>query len=44
MVWRISKKNEVSEKDTQQTAIIGLVIIVGLGILAWAIEHLKYIG
>ena len=44
MVWRISKKNEVSEEDTQQTAVIGVVIIIGLGILAWAIEHLKYIG
>jgi hypothetical protein len=44
MVWRISKKNEVSEKDTQQTAIIGLVIIIGLSILAWSIQHLQYIG
>ena len=44
MVWRISKKNEVSEKDTQQTAIIGLVIIIGLGILAWGTQHLQYIG
>ena len=44
MVWRISKKNEVSEKDTQQTAVIGLVIIIGLGILAWGTQHLQYIG
>jgi hypothetical protein len=44
MVWRISKKNEVTQKDIEQTAIYGLVLIVGLGILAWAIEHLKYIG
>jgi hypothetical protein len=44
MVWRISKKKEVTQKDTEQTAIYGLVLIVGLGILAWAIEHLKYIG
>ena len=43
MVWRISKKKEVSEKDTQQTAVIGLVIIVGLGILAWAIEHIRIV-
>jgi len=43
MVWRISKK-EVSEKDTQQTALIGVVIVVGLGILAWGIQHLQYIG
>jgi hypothetical protein len=44
MVWRISKKKEVTQKDIEQTALYGLVIIVGLGILAWAIEHLKYIG
>jgi hypothetical protein len=44
MVWRISKKKEVTQKDIEQTAIYGLVLIVGLGILAWAIEHLKYIG
>jgi len=44
MVWRISKKKEVTQKDIEQTAIYGLVLIVGLGILAWAIEHLKYIA
>ena len=44
MVWRISKKKEVTQKDIEQTAIYGLVLIIGLGILAWAIEHLKYIG
>ena len=44
MVWRISKKREVTQKDIEQTALYGLVLIVGLGILAWAIEHLKYIG
>ena len=44
MVWRISKKKEVTQKDIEQTAIYGLILIVGLGILAWAIEHLKYIG
>jgi len=44
MVWRISKKKKVTQKDIEQTAIYGLVLIVGLGILAWAIEHLKYIG
>ena len=43
MVWRISKK-EVSEKDTQQTALIGVVIIIGLGIIAWGTQHLQYIG
>ena len=44
MVWRISKKKEVTHKDIEQTALYGLVIIIGLGILAWAIQHLKYIG
>ena len=44
MVWRISKKKEVTQKDIEQTALYGLVLIVGLGILAWGIEHLKYIG
>ena len=44
MVWRISKKKKVTQKDIEQTAIYGLVLIVGLGILAWAIQHLQYIG
>ena len=44
MVWRISKKKEVTQKDIEQTALYGLVLILGLGILAWAIEHLQYIG
>ena len=44
MVWKISKKKEVTQKEIQQTALYGLVLILGLGILAWAIEHLKYIG
>ena len=44
MVWRISKKKEVTQKGIEQTAIYGLVLIVGLGILAWAIQHLQYIG
>ena len=43
MVWRISKKNEVSQKDTQQTAIIGVVIIIGLSIFAWAIQHIQIV-
>ena len=45
MVWRISTeitKKEVS--DTQKTALYGLIIIVPLGLLAWGIEHLQYIG
>ena len=45
MVWRISK--EITKKqisDTQKTAYYGLIMIVPLGLLAWAIEHLQYIG
>ena len=45
MVWRISK--EITKKqvtDTQKTALYGLVMIVPLGLLAWGIEHLQYIG
>ena len=43
MVWRISKeitKKQVS--DTQKTALYGLIMIVPLGLLAWAIEHIRY--
>ena len=45
MVWRISK--EITKKDitdTQKTALYGLVLIDPLALLAWAIEHLQYIG
>jgi hypothetical protein len=45
MVWRISK--EITKKDitdTQKTAYYGLLLIVPLGLLAWGIEHLQYIG
>jgi len=44
MVWRISKeitKKEVT--DTQKTALYGLIIIVPLGLLAWALEHIRFI-
>ena len=44
MVWKISKKKEVTEEEIQQTALYGLVLIIGLSILSWAIEHLQYIG
>jgi len=44
MVWRISKKKEVTQKDIEQTAMIGLAVIIGLGIIAWAVQHLQYIG
>ena len=44
MVWRISKKKEVTQKDIEQTAMIGLAVVIGLGIIAWGIQHLQYIG
>ena len=43
MVWKISNKEKVDPKDYQKTAVIGLIIIVGLSILAWAIEHIRII-
>ena len=46
MVWRISnkKENSPSKEDIQSTAMIGLAVIIGLGIIAWGIQHLQYIG
>ena len=44
MVWKKIPKSKVSEKDIQQGAIYGLYIIVGLGVLAWLIQHFQYIG
>ena len=45
MVWKISTKmKKPSKEDIQQTALNGVYIIVGLGILAWGIQHFKYIG
>ena len=46
MVWRISnkKENSPSKEDIQSTAMIGLTIVIGLGIIAWAVQHLQYIG
>ncbi len=41
MVWKISNKEKVDPKDYQKTALVGLSIIVGLSILAWAIEHIR---
>jgi hypothetical protein len=44
MVWRISK--EITKKDitdTQKTALYGLIMIVPLGLLAWAIEHIRIV-
>ena len=44
MVWKISKKKEVTQKDIEQTALYGLILIIGLGILSWGTQHLQYIG
>ena len=43
MVWKISNKEKVDPKDYQKTAIVGLIIIFGLSILTWAIEHIRII-
>ena len=44
MVWKKIPKKEVSQKDIQKSAIYGLYIIVGLGVLAWITQHFTYIG
>lgn len=45
MVWRISnKQKQPSKEEIQSTAMIGLAVIIGLGIIAWGIQHLQYIG
>ena len=44
MVWRKIPKAVVTKKEYQQSAIYGLYIIVALGVLAWLIQHFKYIG
>ncbi len=45
MVWRISEKSTEEERtDLQKTGLYGLLIVVPLGLLAWGIEHLQYIG
>ena len=44
MVWKKIPKKEVSQKDIQQTALYGLYLIIGLGVLAWLLEHFQYIG
>ena len=44
MVWRISKESTEKEvTDTQKTALYGLILIVPLGLLAWAIEHIRIV-
>ena len=44
MVWKKIPKSKVSQKEIQQGAIYGLYIIVGLGVLAWLVQHFQYIG
>jgi len=44
MVWSKIPKAVVTKQEYQQSALIGLYIIVALGLLAWAIEHFTYIG
>ena len=44
MVWKKIPKKEVSQKDIQKSAIYGLYIIVGLGVLAWLTQYFQYIG
>ena len=41
MVWRKLPKAVVTKKEYQQSALYGLYIIVGLGLLAWLIELVK---
>ena len=41
MVWRRLPKAVVTKKEYQQSALYGLYIIVGLGLLAWLIELVK---
>ncbi len=44
MVWRISnKKKQPSKEEIQSTAMIGLAVIIGLGIIAWGIEHIQIV-
>ena len=44
MVWRKIPKAVATKKEYQQSALIGLYIIVALGVLAYIIEHFTYIG
>ena len=43
MVWRKIPKVVVTKKEYQQSALYGLYIIVGLGVLAYIIEHFHII-
>ena len=45
MVWRISDKSTEKERtDLQKTGLYGLLFIVPMGLIAWGIENLQYIG
>ena len=45
MVWRISKESSEKERtDLQKTGLYGLLFIVPMGLIAWGIENLQYIG
>ena len=47
MVWRISKKKEVTQKEIQQTALYGLLMIVrpsvfSMGNRTFTIHRIRY--
>ena len=45
MVWRISDKSTEKERtDATKDRLYGLLFIVPMGVIAWGIEHLQYIG
>ena len=44
MVWRISEKiTKKNATDAQKTAYYGLLLIVPMGLIAWAIEHIRIV-
>ena len=44
MVWRISKESSEKERtDLQKTGLYGLLFIVPMGLIAWAIEHIRIV-
>ena len=44
MVWRISEKiTKKNATDAQKTALYGLLFIVPMGLIAWAIEHIRIV-
>ena len=44
MVWKKIPETKISKEDYHKGALYGLYIIVGLGVLAWFIEHFQWIG